>query len=515
MTLRFASFSTLLMPRVLAAIGAGTVLAAAGCGGKTSTPSGEVSNNVGGDDETSDAKGSSKDPTTPGVTPVPPSATAPSPTNGTPTNVKPPVSTSGGSTPGGPPPTPPDSPAPTPNQTDAIDASVAEGSEGVEVDAAWIDPAQSTTNEWGGSAPGSSEPSTTESATGEGYVCEFGQLERFCLTPEQMEQQARYGVGEIQMDPPRGDDEIASGWDGNHCMKPEWVATGCCNPGLGPGEPQEDGQCCYVACGGVCCGRPFVVDGIAHVADVVSRRDWLASAVASSATVDVEFDVEVRRKLADAWLVDAQTEHASIASFNQFSLDLLRLGAPPDLVRDSQLAALDEIEHARHAFTVAARLSGEDAGPGQLEVGGFAARSVIDAITAAIAEGCVGETLAAAVVAEQARLCTDVELAAQLERIAEDELRHAELAWRFVAWAVKQWGVSAHTKSAFDAALARTVETPKDLGVGAEQLHGAGRITTQEWRRAVDHTLAAVIRPAAATLLGSEAPQPQLQFASV
>lgn len=511
MTLRFAPITTLLLPRLLAAIGAGTVLAAAGCGGKTNTASGEVANDVGGDDETSEAKGGDKDPTS-GVTPVSPSATAPSPVsppNGTPTNVKPPTNPP----PGNP---PPDSPPPTHNETDALDASVAQGSEGAVVDAAWNDRTESTNDDWAGSTPGSPDPMTTgESATSEAYECEFGQLERFCLTPEQMEQQARYGVGEIPKDPPRSDDEIAAGWDASQCMRPDWVATSCCNPGLGPGERQEDGQCCYVACGGVCCGRPFVVNGVAHVADVVARRDWLASEVATSTSVNVDFDPEARRKLAQVWLVDAQTEHASIASFNQFSLDLLRLGAPPDLVRDSQLAALDEIEHARHAFGVAARLSGEDSGPGLLEVGGVVAHSLVDAIAAAVAEGCIGETLAAAVVGEQARLCTDASLAKELERIAEDELRHAELAWRFVAWAVKQRGASAAAKAAFEVALARAVETPAELGLHAEQLHGAGRITTHEWRRVVDHTMATVIRPAAATLLGHEAPQTQPQSACV
>lgn len=513
MTPRFAPISSLILPRLLAAIGAGSVLAATGCGGRTSTRSGEVTNDVGGRDETVANQNTESDhttaathatllPTQPAVPEVPGPPVTPPPV------INPPA------LPMVAPPVPVD---PTSNQVDAMDASVDSVAQ-AEIDAAWFDRSETATVVSG--PEGSSNVESTAAtgapeATSEPYMCEFGQLERFCVSPAYMEQQARYGVSEIQLDPPRSDEEVAAGWDANQCMKHEWIATGCCNPALGPGEPQEDGSCCYVACEGACCGRPFVVDGVARVADVVVRRDWQASDRGAQPSLRVEFDAESRRKLAEAWLADAQMEHASIASFNQFSLDLLRLGAPPELVRDSQLAALDEIEHARHAFTVASRLSGVDSGPGQLAVNGFAARSLADAVTAAVVEGCIGETLAAAVVAEQARLCTDAELASELGRIAEDELRHAELAWRFVAWAVKQWGARTSVQAAFEAALARAVEAPTELGLAAALLHGVGRVTPQEWRRAVDHTLAAVIRPAAATLLASDTLRTPLQAACV
>src|SRR5690606_14106826 len=104
-------------------------------------------------------------------------------------------------------------------------------------------------------------------------ACEFGSPQQFCLNSQQMESQARYGVGQIPLDPPRSDEEIAAAWDDNGCMRHEWVATGCCNPAELPGEPQGDGTCCYVACEGACCGRPFLVNGVALTAKLTRNGD--------------------------------------------------------------------------------------------------------------------------------------------------------------------------------------------------------------------------------------------------
>lgn len=51
-------------------------------------------------------------------------------------------------------------------------------------------------------------------------------------------------------------------------------------------------------------------------------------------------------------------------------------------------------------------------------------------------DGCIGETLAALEAMRAARQSSDAVLAPAYETIAEDEARHAALAWRIVAWAV-------------------------------------------------------------------------------
>jgi hypothetical protein len=55
-----------------------------------------------------------------------------------------------------------------------------------------------------------------------------------------------------------------------------------------------------------------------------------------------------------------------------------------------------------------------------------------------IAEGCFGETRAALEALEAADAATDPVIAATYSRIARDETRHAELAFRFVRWALAQ-----------------------------------------------------------------------------
>ncbi len=96
-------------------------------------------------------------------------------------------------------------------------------------------------------------------------------------------------------------------------------------------------DCCYPDPTGVACGRPFLVAGEARRAPAVERADWLAHATSERMTIDLR----TQRALSFAWLDDARLEHASIASFARFTLDLLALGAPADLVADAQRAATD------------------------------------------------------------------------------------------------------------------------------------------------------------------------------
>jgi hypothetical protein len=73
-----------------------------------------------------------------------------------------------------------------------------------------------------------------------------------------------------------------------------------------------------------------------------------------------------------------------------------------------------------------------------------------------IAEGCVGETVAAIEAAEALEQCEDATARAALEVISADEGRHAALAWQFVAWALQtgESGLRSRVREAFDALLA-------------------------------------------------------------
>ncbi len=222
----------------------------------------------------------------------------------------------------------------------------------------------------------------------------------------------------------------------------EVFGGGCCfwnvTPVCGPVELDE--ACCYVlrldGCG--CDGRPLSVAGAPRVALVDAREGWCDTAEPSAPRRDAE-----RRALASYWTRAALDEHASIASFARFTLQLLRLGAPPLLVAATRRAMHDEIRHARACFGLASAYAGVPRAPGALSlddvlVGPQHPHALLEAIVrATIEEGCVGETLAAARAAAASVDARDPAVRAPLERIAEDELRHAALAWRVLAWVAR------------------------------------------------------------------------------
>ena len=220
---------------------------------------------------------------------------------------------------------------------------------------------------------------------------------------------------------------IAESWDGKACPTTEQLAAIFALNRTGYQQASEliaddaEGSCTYSysqSCPG---GRPFLVEGRARVADVRAAGPAGPSA------------------LAEAWLAEALLEHASVAAFARLSLQLLSLGAPVELIRDSQRASLDELEHAETCFAMASRYSGTKHLPGPLPVqGALDDLSLASLIECNLREGCIGETLAAESMRLRAEQATEPELEAALLRIAEDETRHAELAFRILAWCREQ-----------------------------------------------------------------------------
>jgi len=143
--------------------------------------------------------------------------------------------------------------------------------------------------------------------------------------------------------------------------------------------------------------------------------------------------------VAQAWARIGQMEHASVAAFARFALQLLQLGAPPALVELATQAMADETRHAKLAFGVAARYAGLPVGPGALDTErSLEATSLSEIVRLVVREGCIGETCAALEAREAALHAHAPELALLLGGIADDEARHAELAWRFVSWALER-----------------------------------------------------------------------------
>lgn len=295
----------------------------------------------------------------------------------------------------------------------------------------------SSTSSSGSSIPPST-PSAQPDASPPPSKCEWGKPEEACYTKEQLENQWNNPSGW------GGDSQPDAGpppWDSNGCLPKEHVQDGCCNAAVS-GPIKTGNTCCYVHCTGGCCGRPFVVEGEARVARVVDRDDWLATSGGPAHRASVEaLPADTRMRLGKAWSNDAAMEHASVAAFARFTLELLLVGAPPEILLEAQDATRDEIEHARACFTMASRYLGRRIGPDALDTTGASGpRSLAEIAASTVKEGCIGETLSAALAEERTRGAAHPYTRSVLERIAEDEARHAELAWTFVGWAIATGG---------------------------------------------------------------------------
>ena len=183
-----------------------------------------------------------------------------------------------------------------------------------------------------------------------------------------------------------------------------------------------------------CPGRPFLIDEAPRLAPVTRRDDW--SRGARPCTNGLQD--EARSQLAAYWMATAQMEHASVAAFARFALELLALGAPPDLLVATYEAMADETLHARLAFSLASAYGLDEVGPGPLAVDGAIQRVTARGVFATLVrEGCIGETVAAVLATEAYASATDPVVRAALSRIAQDEARHAGLAWRTARWLVE------------------------------------------------------------------------------
>ncbi|MES1165738.1 MAG: ferritin-like domain-containing protein, partial [Verrucomicrobiota bacterium] len=136
----------------------------------------------------------------------------------------------------------------------------------------------------------------------------------------------------------------------------------------------------------------------------------------------------------------AEMEEASVPAFTRLGAELTAHGAPPALITAAAGAVRDEIRHTRVA-TALARRYGARPRFGRVSFGG--ARSLEEVAVENAAEGCVRETHGAVVALWQSRNAADPVVRRALARIAEDEIRHAA-----IAWGVRRWADDALTTAA-------------------------------------------------------------------
>lgn len=181
-------------------------------------------------------------------------------------------------------------------------------------------------------------------------------------------------------------------------------------------------------------GRPFLVYGSERRAETSRRSDWCSEPLVELA----HLTPTERRVLATRWETIGSMEHASIAAFARFALQLLSVGAPADLLERTHAALADETRHAKLAYGLGRRYGGYDMGPAPLAMdGALDDHDLRSMVVNTVLEGCIGETVAAAEAAWGSEQAQDPVLRGALSEIAADEARHAELAFAFVHWAVQ------------------------------------------------------------------------------
>ncbi|MEI9937251.1 MAG: hypothetical protein WDO69_08485 [Pseudomonadota bacterium] len=242
------------------------------------------------------------------------------------------------------------------------------------------------------------------------------------------------------------------------------LADGVCGPGSFQCTSPND-QCvtgadcpsgtCMVfngirTCNGPVCGRPFLIAESPRMAPVEARADWLDATLAPnpSGLTPVQ-----RAQLAAHWARLGQMEHASIAAFARFNLQLLSLGAPSALIEACNRALADETAHTRLCFALASAYGGAALGPARLDVEHcFEGTSLTAIAKLVLREGCLGETVASLEALAAAEIATDPAVKQALTRIAKDELSHAELAFAFLRWALSLASAEARHEIAREAA---------------------------------------------------------------
>jgi hypothetical protein len=254
--------------------------------------------------------------------------------------------------------------------------------------------------------------------------------------------------------------------------------------------------CCYqwtIPCPG---GRALRdASGAPLATPLAATPEWQVASGAGAVADDAR-----RAALAAHWAREASYEHASVASFARTTLELLALGAPPELVAETQAAGLDEVRHAQALYGLARAYGAEAAGPGPVATDRPLHRDAASFALATFDDACVGETIASLVARAAEGAAEDAAVAGILATIAEDEERHAELAWRTLAWALAKAGPGARARlSGRVERLERELacEGPSERPASAGDGLLADDVTGQIRRRA----LAEVVLPCARALV--------------
>lgn len=153
--------------------------------------------------------------------------------------------------------------------------------------------------------------------------------------------------------------------------------------------------------------------------------------------------VSVPAHVGEEWLRRVEAEYTSSAITASLVQWMIRLGAPPELIREGLRIVDDELEHASLSARVAAEAGCED--PPQLVQESLGLHRTeaplwLDALWAAVESFCLGETVAVPLFVAMRADCTVEAARAALDRIVRDEVRHRDFGWATLDWFIQTRG---------------------------------------------------------------------------
>lgn len=190
--------------------------------------------------------------------------------------------------------------------------------------------------------------------------------------------------------------------------------------------------------GGGAWGRPLRIRGRQLHPELKEGADWTRGPRPNGEAL-APAD---RTALGELWLHDAQKEHASVPAFARVSWLLAAAGAPAELLEWAHRAGLEEIEHTRLCFALAAGYQGRshtvEPMP-DLLLGPTIEGHVLDVLAAeSVKDGCQLEDFNADVAAECASVCEEPATREVLSQIAREERSHAEFSWAVLGWLLEK-----------------------------------------------------------------------------
>lgn len=238
-------------------------------------------------------------------------------------------------------------------------------------------------------------------------------------------------------------------------------------------------------------GRPLRIEGRVVHPSLREGADWTEGDRPDASGLDLP----TRRALEALWLHDAQKEHASVPAFSRISWMLSAVGAPPELLMGAHHAAMQEIDHAKRCFALAAGYGGRhhtvEAMPDLLLTGlELRGDPFATLATESLEDGCLLEDFNADVAGRCAAGCEDPATRDVLQRITVEEREHAEFSWDLLAWAIER--APEKVVPAIEKTLAGLDRVPRPTAASAQkralvdaadraQLRAHGRIPDAEW----------------------------------